>query len=197
MMYRALLCLALFVGSASAWGSWFSKNKETECGSFRNKRMGWFFTKSMTDVDTRQLLDDLKAFDTNKDGYITLAEINNPTLASTFDSSIDLNAGVDRCTFVTFEKKRYGISLGVAGRLFDLEDTNNDLRISTADQNEATFNLLDKDGDARVSVCEAFRGFMALLEDLEHKVYVAELKYTNLVYKFRKSSSMWSWGWSS
>lgn len=60
--------------------------------------------------------------------------------------SCAVTAGIDRCTFVTFEKKRYGISLGVAGRLFDLEDTNNDLRITTADQNEATFNLLDKDG---------------------------------------------------
>ncbi|XP_046578330.1 uncharacterized protein LOC124286055 [Haliotis rubra] len=193
MMYRTLLCLALFVGSVSAWGSWFGKNRETECGSFRNKRKGRYYT----DVDRHQVLDDLKAFDTNKDGYLTFAEKNNLEVASTFDSSLNLNTGIDRCTFVMFEMKRYGISMGVAGRLFDLEDVNNDLIISTADQDVATFNLLDKDGDGRVPVCDVFKAFMARLADLEHKVKAEEEKYRDLVFKFRKPSSWWSGWWSS
>ncbi|XP_046578329.1 uncharacterized protein LOC124286054 [Haliotis rubra] len=195
MMYRTLLCLALFVGSVSAWGSWFGKNRETECGSFRNQRRGWFFSNSMTDVDTHQVLDDLKAFDTNKDGYLIFEEMYNLEVASTMDSSLNLNTGIDRCAFVMFEMKRYGISKGVAGRLFDLEDVNNDLMISTADQDVVYFNLLDKDADGRVPVCDVFKGFMARLADLEHKVYAEELKYTELVYKFRKPSVWWSGWW--
>ncbi|XP_046578323.1 uncharacterized protein LOC124286048 [Haliotis rubra] len=194
MMYRTLLCLALFMGSVSAWGSFFGKNRETECGSFRKQRRGWWFSSnSMTDVNTRQVLDDLKAFDINKDGYLTFAEANNQAVASTFDSSLNLNAGIDRCTYVMFEKKRYGISTGVAGRLFDLVDVNNDLMISTADQDVASFNSLDKDVDGRISVCEVFKGFMSRLADVEHKAYVAELKYSNLVYQFRKPSPWFSW----
>ncbi|XP_067663956.1 uncharacterized protein [Haliotis asinina] len=191
-MYRTLLCLALFVGSVSAWGS---KNRETECGSFRNRRTGWFSSHSVTDVNTRQVLDDLKAFDTNKDGNLTFAEMYNLEVASTLDSSLNLNAGIDRCTFVMFEMKRYGISKGVAGRLFDLEDVNNDLLISTADQDEATFNSLDNDGDGRVPVCDVFKASMARLADVEHKVYAHELKYAELVYTFRKPSFWWSGWW--
>ncbi|XP_046376362.2 uncharacterized protein LOC124149058 [Haliotis rufescens] len=195
MMFRALLCLALFVGSVSAWGSWFSMNKNTECGSFRSQRAGWLFSNSMTDIDTRQFLDDMKAYDTNKDGYVTPVEMRNPTVAATFDSAFNLTAGVDRCTFVTFFKKRYGISTAVAGRLFDIEDVNGDLRFSTADRGD--FSPIDEDGDGRVPVCVAFRGGMAILADLENKVYLADLKYTNIVYKYRKPSPIWSWGWSS
>ncbi|XP_067663931.1 uncharacterized protein [Haliotis asinina] len=191
MMYRTLLCLTLFVGSVSAWGIWFGKNRETECGSFQNKRRGWIYSKSYTDVDTRQVLDDLKALDTNKDGNLTFAEMSNQAVASTFDSSLNLKAGIDRCTFVMSEMKRYGISKGVAGRLFDLEDVNNDLLISTADQDAATFKLLDNDGDGQVPVCDVFKAFMDRLADLEHEVHAEEEKYWQLVYKFRKPGNPW------
>ncbi|XP_046376314.2 uncharacterized protein LOC124149026 [Haliotis rufescens] len=190
MMYRALLCLVLFVGSVSASGSWFSNNKMTECGSFQIQSKGRLSNNSMTDIDTRQFLEDLKSFDTNNDGYVTSVETRNSTVAATIDSAFNLAAGVDRCTFVMIYKKRYGISTGVAGRLFDIEDVNSDLRFSTADQ--GNFNMLDKDGDGRVSVCEAFQGLMFTLADLENKVYLAELKYTNIVYKYRKPSPIWS-----
>ncbi|XP_048245914.1 uncharacterized protein LOC124144841 [Haliotis rufescens] len=186
MMYRALLCLALVVGSVSAMESWFSNNKMTECGDFQIQTKGRLSSKPMTDVDTRQLLADIKAFDTNKDGYVTSAETRDPTVAATFDSDLNLTAGVDRCTFVMMAKKRYDISTGVAARLFDLQDSNNDLMITVADQDAAAFKLLDKDGDGQVSVCEAFKGFMASLEDLENKVYTTELKYSNIAYKYRK-----------
>ncbi|XP_046582694.1 uncharacterized protein LOC124290051 [Haliotis rubra] len=188
MMYRALLCLALFVGSASAQGRGFSSNKNTECGSFQIKQAGRPTNESMTDVDTRQVLDDLKALDTNKDGSLTSAEMDDRTFGATFDSSLTQNAGVDRCTYVMMGKKRYDIGRGVSGRVFDVVDVNKDLKLSAADKDDAAFKLLDKDGNGKVSVCEAFEGFMAVLQDAEEKAYMQEVKYTDIVYKYRKRS---------
>ncbi|XP_067660837.1 uncharacterized protein [Haliotis asinina] len=191
MMYRALLCLVLFVASASALGKRFSSNKNTECGSFQIQQAGRPTNQSMTDVDTRQVLDDLKALDADKDGSLTSAEMNDRTFAGTFDSSLTQNAGVDRCTYAMLEKKRYDISRGVAGRVFDVVDVNNDLKLSAADKDDAAFKLLDKDGDGKVSVCEAFQEFMAVLQDAEEKAYMQEVKYTDIVYKYRKRSPIY------
>ncbi|XP_067660833.1 uncharacterized protein [Haliotis asinina] len=188
MMFRALLCVALFVASASAGGIRFSTNRNTECGSFQIKQTGRSSNKSMTDVDTRQVLDDIKALDADKDGSLTSAEMDKRTFAGTFDSSLRTPTGSYRCDYAMMLKTRYDISKGVAGRLFDTVDVNHDFKVTAADEDEAAYKLLDKDGNGKVSVCEAFREFMSALEDMEEMAYMQEVKYADIVYKYRARS---------
>ncbi|XP_046582696.1 uncharacterized protein LOC124290053 [Haliotis rubra] len=191
MMYRELLCLALFIASASAAGIGFSVNRNTACGSFKIKQAGRPMNESMTDVDTVKVLDDIKALDTNKDGSLTSAEMDKRTFAADFDSSLTKPAGAYRCDYAKLLKTRYDISSGVAGRLFSTVDVNTDFKVTAADEDEAAFKSLDKNGNGKVSVCEVFEGFMDALQDAEEKAYLQQVAYTDIAFSTRKRSPIY------
>ncbi|XP_046582657.1 uncharacterized protein LOC124290018 [Haliotis rubra] len=95
-------------------------------------------------------------------------------------------AGAYRCDYAKLLKTRYDISSGVAGRLFSTVDVNTDFKVTAADEDEAAFKSLDKNGNGKVSVCEVFEGFMDALQDAEEKAYLQAVTYADIRFKYRK-----------